>query len=180
MDETSVVAAVTPPKQKRKRLNMVLAGSLRSQGWDYDAIAKEIGASSGNSVRVQLNRKGVTKQLAGNKPIPESVTKRVISTETVKIVAEASEMVKEKLGQGLSRAVDVAASQPVTYEELANNGQGHASVLKTLAETYRALHGSAESQVIVFGVGKLREPSIEIEATPQAVVSSPELPEAGQ
>lgn len=144
------------PKPKRHRVNLALAGTLLARGMGYDEIAKQVGAANGNSLRVNLSKKGVTLERVRN-PHPDHVK---TASVTYKVVAEATEVLRENANKVLNGQLTKLASKPVG--KLANRGQGEAAVLETLSRTWRNLNGNPDSITFSFGASQQSsEPVIE-------------------
>lgn len=144
-------SAKRPCHDKTKRINYTLAATLITAGMSYEDAARQTGAANGESLRRGLHRKGVTKRQATSITIQGDR----IATVTRQVATEASEIIRNQLGDKLGQAVTALGGKRVSYKDLANQGQGHAAVLKTLAETHKTLYGGAEMNVVVFGVGSM-------------------------
>lgn len=178
MDAIAETPVETPKIRKpTKRINYALAGTLLHSGVTMEQIALQVGAANANSLRAALHRKGVTKRSAQ----AVTVGKHVTETITAKVATQAAEMLRENLGDQLGAAVAALGGKRIGYRDLANVGQGHAAVLKTLAETHKTLYGGAEMNVLVFGVDSMngtpaRQIEVESQVTPQPVVGDTESP----
>jgi hypothetical protein len=164
--ETSVeeLPVIPPPqpKQRRKRINLALAGSLLTQGLSYDEVAPRVGAATGNSLRVNLGKRGLNLTVLRTPDAAGPAQEQAV----VKLVRATESALRDKLNGGLQVAVDKATAKKVNYRDLASRGQGHAVVLKTLAETWRTLNGSPDQVTVQFGVSLL-------DASPVAALPQP-------
>jgi len=162
---TKPAMVVTTKKPRRPRVNLALAGVLLAQGMSYAEIAPRVGAATGNSLRVNLHKKGVTARNTEKLPEHEQAQVKVLN----KVVTAASEALRDEMGGRLREQIKQLRSEPVT--RLASQGQGEAATLKTLAETHKLLFGGSESTVLVFGVDQLCDRSapepIEVESSVQ-------------
>lgn len=157
-----------PPVKHRKRINYALAGTLLHSGLTMDEIALRVGAANGNTLRSSLSRKGVTK--SGAKLIVDvNADKKSVDTLTARVSRDAAEIIRDSIGERLLGQIGKLSKRKVG--KLANQGQGEAAVLKTLAETHRTLYGGAEMNVVVFGAASLERgpaqdqpPAIDIES----------------
>ena len=138
-----------PGKPRRHRVNLALAGVLLTQGMSYDEVAPRVGAATGNSLRVNLGKKGLNLDKMRN-PDPAASAQAVA---TIKLVSEASEIVKERLHGRLGAQIEQLSKRKVG--KLASKGQGEAATLKTMAETWRTLNGNPDSISISFGARNL-------------------------
>jgi hypothetical protein len=161
------VTAKDPERVRRSkvRVNYALAGVLASSGLTWDEMAKQCGAKTGQSLRIGMHRKGITKTKANSLPIGEGRIGAVMA----RAVTAGAEAIRDRLGEQLGHTVDAFSSVPAQYPDLASKGQGRAAVLKTLAETHKLLFGGSESTVLVFGVDQIAEtrlePAMEVQAT---------------
>lgn len=164
--------AVPARKPRQKRINHALAGSLLAVGCTLDAIAPQVGAKNGESLRTALARKGVTaRTVRALQPTPERTM-----TVTAKIVEAAAEGLRDKLNGSLVASVDAFNSRPLRRNKLANKGQGDAAVLETLSRTWRNLNGSPDSVTFQFGAGSQSDmPQVEPASTPPMVSCGPAL-----
>jgi hypothetical protein len=156
-----------------KRINYALAATLLAAGVTLADAAKQVGAASGDVLRVGLKRRGVSAKQARSVP---KQGERIIS-ETLKIATDAAGLLRDKLGEHLGQAVEALADKPIRYSDLPNEKQGHAAVLKTLAETHRTLYGGAESINVVFGVNVIHDAGDPAPIEVQAEVLKPSEPE---
>lgn len=140
------------------------AQALFATGMTLTQVADKMGLSI-NTIKSWYNRGGWG---ATRAQVREPAEKAV-----VRVVQDKVEKSRELLGERLLSAV-TAIGDPIGPEDLRNQGQGYAAVLKSLAETHRTLYGGAETNVLVFGVGSMGD-------TPQQVVvdieSAPVKPE---
>ncbi len=159
IDTGSATGTATVPgkKPKKTRINYGLAGTLFASGMDWAEIAPRVGAKTGETVRVGMFKRGVTKRSVRALPGQEA---RIL-TVAAKSATVGADMIREKLGGQLGQSVDALASVPTEYPDLASKGQGRAAVLKTLAETHKLLFGGSESTVLVFGVDQIAERALE-------------------
>lgn len=160
--------AESTKKKKKQRINYALAATLLATGCEPEAIAGQVGAKNWNSVRVGLAKRGVTQNATKALPPSEIVVQRA----AVNIATSAVEEIRERLTKELMHQVGALESKPVSYAKLASKGQGRAAVVKTIAESFKSLHGGAEMNVLVFGVDSMNDrpgsqPTIELEPTPQ-------------
>lgn len=155
--DTGIDTVPLQRSRKKARINYALAGTLLASGMSYDDIAAKCGAKTGESLRTGLSRKGVTKRSVTTLPIPDER----MQSATMRSALAGAEIIRERLNGRLAEAVSALGTKSVTYRDLANQGQGHAAVLKTLAETHKALNGAAETQVLVFGVDQIAERRLE-------------------
>ena len=167
--------AVTPkpkpkPKQiRRKKIDVPLAAALIASGQSVPDVAPQVGAKNAGSLRGALFDVGLTLAAIRQSAKPHLAVEHVAS------------LVKAKLTDRLNEQADKLKSRRVGT--LANKGQGEASTLKTMADTFRSLHGSADSQTIIFGAAKLSlsEPDIvEVVVTTDAPTSADSAPEPDQ
>lgn len=144
-------------RRSKVRVNYALAGALASSGLTWDEMAKQCGAKTGQSLRIGMHRKGITKAKANSLPIGEGRISAVLH----RTVTAGAEAIRDKVAGQLGQSVDILDTVPVRYEDLASKGQGRAAVLKTLAETHKLLYGGADQTVIVFGVESMGEAALE-------------------
>lgn len=176
MEATIEAPAKAKPgcKPGNKRINYALAATLLHQGVTLDKIALQVGAANAESLRCGLSRKGVTLKSIRNAPVADE---RVTSV-TARIASQAAESLRDSLGNQLGVAVQAMNGKRISYRDLANAGQGHAAVLKTLAETHRTLYGGAEMNVLIFGAdsmgrGPIQQQSQAPEHNSQGVIDLP-------
>jgi len=152
------------PRGKR-RTNYALAGVLLASGLSYAEVAAKTGAGNGESLRRGLARKGVTAKTVRACPIPDER----VQSAAVRVSVAGAEIIREKLSGRLHDQIAHLAASPVT--KLASQGQGEAATLKTMADTFKSLHGGSESTFLVFGVDQLCDRSapepIEVESSVQ-------------
>jgi hypothetical protein len=150
----SVTECNTGVRKKSLRVNYALAATLLASGMTYEEIAPKVGSASGESLRAGLSRKGVTLKHVRNLPIRDE---RVTSV-TARVAAVAADVLRDRLNGQIHSQIGLLEAEPATrYGELASKGQGRAAVVKTIAESFKALNGGAETQVTVFGVNVIRD-----------------------
>jgi hypothetical protein len=159
------VLAETPPVQnhpkKRHRVNLALAGVLMAQGLSYDEVAPRVGAATGNSLRVNMGKKGLNLATIRNPDAAPAAQ----AVATIKLVRQTEDALRETLNNRLGDAVGVLGKEKLSYRKLASRGQGHAATLKQLAETWRTLNGNPDQISITFKASALDD------STPLAVCS---------
>jgi hypothetical protein len=123
------------------KIDYTLAAAMLADGYDYDEIAPKVGAKSAESLRVCLQKRGITKSRL--RPVTPVVTKSVTRNQKVQVSSNADDAVtdvlRSELNAELMAQVVKLRSKPVG--ELANRGQGRASVVKTIAESINVVFG---------------------------------------
>lgn len=121
-------------KQRRKRVNYVLAATLVAQGITLADAAKETGAKNANVLAVGLRRKGVTATIArAIEPTPNH-----IKTITAKVANQASELLRTRFSRTLDKHAE-ALEQVETKPDL-DHIQRVGQALEPLARTAKIVH----------------------------------------
>lgn len=92
----------------RATINYALAATLLAQGMELEEVAPQVGAKTPESLRVGLNRKGVTVTAA---KVLQSVTGGRCSV-TMKIASQASEILRRDAGELLQTHVSKLKEVP--------------------------------------------------------------------
>lgn len=163
-----------PRKAKQKRINVALAGVIAATTeLDWSAIAPHVGAKNGESLRQVMIRKGVTRAVIEaakhRQPVNGSVT--------AKLVTQATAAIQDMLNDEIADQIRTVRAVPVVYNDLANEKQGRAGLVKQIAESYRAINGSPDQISIQFGASMLSEAVpgtvTDVVATPLPVEEKP-------
>lgn len=128
------------------RINYALAATLIASGLSYDEAAPQVGSKNGNSLRVGLNRRGVTLRTATN--VLQGVTPAQLSSSPVLLrVANAAHQVLSRRSESTrSKHADVAFK---VAETIANREvPKHADKLQQYVETW---NGAVKGAASVFG-----------------------------
>lgn len=164
-----------------------LALSLRSKGLSMPDIAKTLQCKAG-TLYAYFSRKGYTK------------TMQTAKAKTAELVtAKHSEALKEVLSNELNAQAKAISDVPVTYGELFNSkeGQGRTSLVKSLVEAAKVVHGwgaeqsgqgsiltllclspeQAQSQGVVKAIDVEATPVVTLEPAQDSVTPTPALPD---
>lgn len=163
--ESTVELPRKPQRIQDRRINYALAATLIAQGEDVGSVAAKCGAKNAHTLRVGLNKRGVKVKEARALPMTPARNQ----TTVARLATQAVDIIRDRLNEELIEQVDSLAGRKVNYADLASKGQGRAAMVKTIAESFRALNGGAEMNVLVFGVGSMesspgdRQPVIDVE-----------------
>lgn len=160
----------------RATVNYALAATLLAQGKELSEVAPLVGSKTPESLRVGLNRKGVTVTAA---KVLQNVAGRTCSV-TMRIATEASRLLREDAGVILQSHVSKLKEVPAKANLAHIQRVGQA--LEPLIRSAKIVHdwGNQEATGLVMSglltddttVATPQEP-IDIEGAPQPVVDSP-------
>ena len=160
--ETAVLRARKP------RINYALAATLLTQGVSFEDIAPQVGAKSGNVLRVQMHKKGVTATIAKSHHHLEGDVSRPL---VLRVANAASEALREQFS-GILAAHGQALSKIKPKRNLKHIKQvGEA--FEPLARVAKIVHDWGNTQTVgLIAMGTSAQ--VESQADPPAI----ELPAA--
>lgn len=159
---TDLLSPVTP-KQPRKRVNYALAATLVATGVTYAEAAKQVGAKTGDVLRVGLNRKGVSAKQARALP----VTGERIQSVTLRVASQASTLLRDQFSDLLAQHTAALSKVPVkpNLKHITKLGQA----MEPLARTAKIVHdwgNDSPSGIVMMGQTSLAEaPDCGVDAT---------------
>lgn len=164
MESAVVETALEAINPRKKRINYALGAILVSKGASFADAASQCGAKNAKTLQVGLRKKGITAKDSRTLPRSELETKGEVGRMVVAVV----DAMRDKVNEELLDQIEHVRAKKISYAQLASKGQGRAAVVKTIAESFKALNGAADQVNIIFGVNTLREadPStIDVQAT---------------
>lgn len=157
----------------RATINYALAATLLAQGMDLPEVAPQVGAKTPESLRVGLNRKGVTVTAA--KVLQNATGSK--STVILKLASQASEILRKDAGEILQ--AHVSKFKEIPAKANLSHIQRVGQALEPLIRSAKIVHdwGNQEATGLVMSgllTDETPQESIDVGGTPQRVVGGPD------
>ena len=108
-DSATVVTQETPLRRPKKRINYALAATMLTTGLTSDQIAAKVGAKNGQTLRVGLLRKGVTRERA----VAAQADLPVNCSLALRVASQAGELLREEYSNLLAKTAAKLNQIPV-------------------------------------------------------------------